>query len=172
MSSAANSDILRIVNKFNAVPNAITKIQADIVYMSVTPTNTDCVKCNNKSVQQGNFCDMNQITQGNVTLWADNGKGKTAGENSNVNLGRSLTFSTNSALGVDLSTTGINITNTIGLPPAGCCGDTVEIWIRYTVWDKDCHACDKLVKKIFTREANCEANVAPATTSETNTNSK
>jgi len=172
VSSAANGDIFRIVNKFTARPNAITKIQADIVYMSITPQNADCVKCNNKSVQQGNFTDMNQITQGNVTLWEDSGKGKIGGENTNANLGRSVTFTSMASAGVDLSPPGINITNTVGLPPAGCCGDQVEIWIRYTVWDKDCHACDKLVKKIFTREASCEANTTEGTPSGTTINSK
>lgn len=170
VSSGANADILRIVNKFTATPNAITKIQADIVYVSVKPKNGDCVKCDKKSVQQGNFTDMNQITQGNVTLWTDNGKGKISGENSNVNLGRSLSFSSNATSGVDLSTTGINITNTIGLPPASCCGDEVEVWIRYTIVDKDCHACDQLVKRTFSRAANC--NGAERTDSGTNTNSK
>ena len=63
-------------------------------------------------------------------------------------------FTSTSATGVNLATP-VNLTHTVGVSPNSCCGDTVEIWIRYSVWDKDCHVCDKLVKSTITRNGSC-----------------
>lgn len=156
ISSGYYQDIVSVVNRIGASPNKISKIQADLVFVRVTPKINNCVQCNKKTVQQGNFTELCQITQGNVTLWKDLGRPTYLGENSIPNSARSIVFIANAATGVDISA-GINIKNTIGLTPISCCGDEVEIWVRYTVWDVNCHACDKLVKTTLQRAGSCNA---------------
>ncbi len=142
-----------IMNSVSASPNNITKIQADIVYLKVVPKNADCGKCDKQPAQQGNFLGLNRIVV-NPALWANSGNAGSS-QNSVNNIARSVTFTSANASGVAMGTA-ISIRHTIGLPPVGCCGDDVEVWIRYTVWDDKCRVCsDNLVKSTLTRTGLC-----------------
>ncbi len=133
----------------------IVKIEADLVSVKIVPNKSDCLKCNDKIKLQDHFVENNQIL--NNTGWANSGNPTNfGGENSDNTVSRSLTYTTTSTAGINLST-GAQFNHTIGVAPTSCCGDTVEIWIRYTVWDKDCHVCDKLVKSTITRNPTCGA---------------
>lgn len=172
ISSRTTENDAVINTKIIASPNTITKIQADIVYIGLKSNNLDCVKCDNKTVQQGVFHDINRIVQGDLNLWKDTGKGFFEGENPQY--ARSITFNSADIAGVNLNGAGTSIRHTIGLPPVSCCGDEVEVWIRYTVWDKECHVCDKLVKTTLTRKASCDdknnSDYNPNNSQDTNTN--
>jgi hypothetical protein len=148
-----NAGTVSIMNSVSALPNNITKIQADIVYIKVVPKNADCGKCDKQPAQQGNFLGLNRIVV-NPALWANSGNAGFS-QNSVNNIARSVTFTSANASGVAMGTA-ISIRHTIGIPPVGCCGDEVEVWIRYTVWDDKCRVCsDNLVKSILTRAGTC-----------------
>ena len=72
---------------------------------------------------------------------------------------RALVFNSATASGINISS-GLKISHTIGVAPTSCCGDNVEIWIRYSVWDKDCKVCDQLVKSTISRQAACNGNTS------------
>lgn len=142
---------IKIVNAIST-PKNVVRIDADIVSVKYTPINGDCIKCNNKNMNQDNFVGNNNIS---TAGWNNTGNpAYYLGENSSPNTSRSLVFTSTSTTGVNLSTP-INITQTVGVSPNSCCGDNVEIWIRYTIWDADCHVCDKLVKSTITRDGSC-----------------
>jgi len=158
--TASNSSIVQkdaatgtvnIQNIITATPNNITKIVADLVYVKVTSVNNDCNLCNKGKKQQDNFIDGNFIVNGSA--WKTNGNGAIAYASVN-GITRSLTFTSTSSSGVNI-TSGIKISHTIGLSPTSCCGDVVEVWIRYSVWDNSCHVCDQLVKATLTRDKAC-----------------
>jgi hypothetical protein len=125
--------------------------------------------------KQDHFVDKNQII--NNIGWESSGNpSKYGGENTDTTVSRSLTYTSTAATGINLSS-GAQFNHTVGVAPTSCCGDTVEIWIRYTVWDKDCHVCDKLVKSTITRAPSCNNNGPGTGTSSsqnfpTNINSK
>lgn len=150
VSSDPNKGMVRIINSIST-PNNIVRIDADLVAIKYIPSNKDCVKCNNLLQNQNNFIDVNKIQSAG---WKNNGNGKYVGENTNPNISRSLTFTSTNSNGISLSG-GLNIEHTVGVSPVSCCDDTVEIWIRYTVWDKDCNICDKLVKSTISRKGSC-----------------
>ncbi|AZB01822.1 hypothetical protein EG359_20490 [Chryseobacterium joostei] len=145
-----NTGVLQVTNSVST-PNNIVRIDSDLVAVKYFPTNSDCVKCNNLLQNQNNFIDANKI-QG--TGWKNSGNGKYVGENTNPNISRSLTFASANSNGIPLANPA-NIVHKIGVSPVSCCDDTVEIWIRYTVWDKDCNVCDKLVKSVISRKGSC-----------------
>lgn len=147
----ATNGTIKIQNTVSATPNNITKIVADLVYVKFKVNNTSCNRCNKEKKQQNNFMAQNVIANG--TQWKINGNGAIS-HNSTNGITRSLTFNSTSSNGVNI-TSGIQINHTIGLPPTSCCGDEVEVWIRYSVWDKDCHVCDKLVKATLIRPNVC-----------------
>lgn len=150
-----NNGTINVQNTVSS-PNDIVKIEADLVSVKIIPNNNDCLKCNNKIKKQDHFVDKNQII--NNTGWANTGTPtKYEGEASDATVSRGLVFTTTSPAGINLSS-GAQFNHTIGVAPTSCCGDTVEIWIRYTVWDKDCHVCDKLVKSSIKREPACSGN--------------
>lgn len=147
----AAAGTIKIVNSLSS-PKNITKISADIVSVKYYPTNNDCLKCNDQIKNQNNFVNTNNISGFG---WNNSGNPVTyLGGNSVPNTSRSLLFTSISASGVNLATP-TNITHTVGVSPNSCCGDTVEIWIRYTLIDKDCHVCDKLVRSRITRKGTC-----------------
>ncbi len=133
-------------------PNRITRIEADLVSVTINPQNPECTPCSKQKKNQNCFVGDNFIATNN-TLWNNIGHGEIS-QNSSNNITRSLTFKSLNKNGVDISG-GIQIQNTIGLPPVSCCGDEVEVWIRYTVWDVQCHACEKLVKAVLHRKSSC-----------------
>ena len=147
----AVSGTIRIVNAISS-PNSITRIDAEIVSVKYLPISNDCIKCNNSTANQDNFVGTNTISG---TGWNNSGNpAYYLGENSTTDISRAIVFTSTSATGVNLATP-VNLTHTVGVSPNSCCGDTVEIWIRYSVWDKDCHVCDKLVKSTITRNGSC-----------------
>ena len=150
-----NNGTISIKNTVSS-PRNIVKIEADLVSVKIVPNNNDCLKCNNVIKKQDHFVDKNQII--NNTGWASSGNpSKYGGENTDTTVSRSLTYTSTAATGINLSS-GAQFNHTVGIAPASCCGDTVEIWIRYTVWDKDCHVCDKLVKSTIKRAPSCNSN--------------
>lgn len=162
--SAAVSDpvkgVIQVQNTISATPNNITKIQADLVYVKVMPMNANCIPCDKEKILQDNFIAHNYIANGGQ--WKNNGDGAIA-FSSVSGITRSLTFASNNASGVNISS-GIQISHTIGLPPVSCCGDVVEVWIRYTVWDTGCHVCAQLVKATVTRSGACSTGGGNGTT--------
>jgi hypothetical protein len=147
-----NAGTINVVNTVTS-PNLITRIQVDLVAVKVVPINTTCNKCNNIVKQQDNFVDINKMVI--TTGWANSGLSIPKPDYP-IDGSRTLTFNSSSPSGIDISA-GAQITHTIGVAPTSCCGDTVEIWIRYTLWDKDCKVCDKLVKTSITRPAACNS---------------
>ncbi|MCZ4242723.1 hypothetical protein [Pedobacter punctiformis] len=164
----ASAGTINVVNSISS-PNNITRIDADLVSVKYIPANNDCIKCNNLSINQNNFVGTNKIISSG---WDNNGNPSTyGGGNSNPIITRSLTFNSANSSGVNLSTA-ISISHTLGVPPNSCCGDTVELWIRYTVWDKDCHVCEKLVRSTISRTGACGSingggTASPSTAAET-----
>jgi hypothetical protein len=147
----ANAGTIGMVNTVSS-PNKIVRIQADLVAVKVIPMNTACNKCNDQVKQQDNFIASNKVSIS--TGWANDGQ-STPKPDYPAGASRSLTFTASDAVnGVSISG-GTQINHTIGVAPTSCCGDTVEVWIRYTLWDKDCKVCDKLVKSTVTRPAAC-----------------
>jgi hypothetical protein len=149
----ANTGTISLTNTVTS-PNMITRIEADLVSVRVLPDNSSCNKCNNVVKQQDNFVDANQMA--NITGWANSGQSLTKPDYP-VGGNRTLTFNASTASGVNIAS-GAQINHTIGVAPSSCCGDTVVIWIRYTVWDKDCKICDKLVSATIKRATACGTN--------------
>ncbi len=147
----ANEGSIKVVNTVSS-PNSIVKIQADLVSVKISPLNSSCNKCNNQVKQQDNFIGANNMV--NITNWANSGQSLPKPD---YPLGgsRALEFNSETATGVNIAS-GAQISHTIGIAPASCCGDIVEIWIRYTIWDADCKVCDKLVKSTITRIGACD----------------
>jgi len=150
VTTSGNSKI-KLTNTITAGTSSITKIQADLVCVKIKPNTNACNQCNKKQEQQNHFTGSNIIING--SNWKMNGAGA-ASHSSTNDITRSLKFTSLSPGGVNISS-GIKINHTIGLPPVSCCGDEIEIWIRYTVWNKDCYVCDKLVKASITRNKIC-----------------
>ncbi len=161
----AATGTIRIVNSISS-PKNIVRVDADIVSIKYSPITNDCVKCNNKNANQDNFVGTNNLSG---TGWTNSGNPKFyLGENSLPNTSRSLVFTSASTTGVNL-TSPTNITHTVGVSPNSCCGDTVEIWIRYTIWDTECHVCDKLVKSTINRDGSCAGSNGGGTGTSTGT---
>lgn len=146
----ANKGTISITNTISS-PNMITRIEADLVCVKIVSTNNTCNKCNDLVKQQNNFVDINKIV--NIAGWANNGQSLTKPDYPSDGR-RSLIFNSNSPNGVNIQS-GLKINHTIGIAPTSCCGDYVEVWIRYSVWDKDCKVCDKLVKSTISRPRVC-----------------
>ncbi|MFI5163168.1 MAG: hypothetical protein ACHQHN_17940 [Sphingobacteriales bacterium] len=159
VTDAANG-VIQVQNTISATPNNITKIQADLVYVKISPVNDNCNQCNKQQKEQDNFIGRNFIANG--SQWKNNGNGAIS-YNSVNGITRSLTFTSNNASGVNISP-GIQMTHSIGLPPNSCCGDVVEVWIRYTVWDTGCHVCSQLIKATVARNNLCATNGGNGTT--------
>ncbi|CAN1548546.1 hypothetical protein MCEGE10_02069 [Flavobacteriaceae bacterium] len=149
----ANTGTISLINTVTS-PNMITRIEADLVSVRVLPDNSSCNKCNNVVKQQDNFVDANQMA--NITGWANSGQSLTKPYYP-IGGSRALTFNASTASGVNIAS-GAQINHTIGVAPTSCCGDTVVIWIRYSVWDKDCKVCDKLVSATIKRATACGKN--------------
>ncbi len=150
-ATASGNNKIKLTNTITANTSNITKIQADIVYVKIKPKNNTCNQCNKNQEQQNHFTGSNIILNG--SSWKMNGAGA-ASHNSTNDITRSLKFVSLSPGGVNISS-GIKINHTIGISPISCCGDEIEIWIRYTVWNKECYVCDKLVKALITRNQIC-----------------
>lgn len=146
----ANTGTIRVRNYVTS-PNVITRIVADLVSVSVTPDNSDCNKCNNLVKQQDNFVESNNII--NNLGWANAGESLPKPDYP-LGASRTLVFNSATASGISIPS-GISINHTIGVAPSSCCGDTVVIWIRYSVWDKHCKVCDKLISATIKRPTAC-----------------
>lgn len=149
----SNAGTINVLNTVSS-PNSIARIQADLVSVKIIPNSSSCNKCNDKVKQQDNFIDTNSMV--NTIGWANSGQSLPKPDYP-LGASRSLTFNSSVVTGVNIAA-GAQIKHTIGVAPVSCCGDTVEIWIRYTVWDKDCKVCDKLVKSTIVRDAPCNTN--------------
>ncbi len=141
-----------VINNVTASPNNVIKIVADLVAVSIIPNNPDCNRCDKDRKNQDNFIGLNRILI-NSLQWTNAGNG-TAPPNSSARITRSLVFTSTNFTGVNMSGTN-PIRHTIGLSPVSCCGDKVEIWIRYSVWDRGCHVCEKVVKSTLNRTGAC-----------------
>jgi hypothetical protein len=150
VSLNAETGLIRIQNSISTT-SLVTKIVADLVCVIIKPANSNCNVCNKEKNQQDHFSGSNRITT--ASGWAMNGVGEIAQESVNA-ITRSLTFASSSKAGVNISG-GIIINHEVGIAPASCCGDKIEVWIRYTIWDRGCHVCDKLVKATLDRGTTC-----------------
>jgi hypothetical protein len=150
VSLNAATGSISIRNSISTASN-ITKIVADLVCVIIKPNNTNCNVCNKETNQQNQFEGSNQVVP--PAGWAMNGKGEIAQESVN-GITRSLTFTSASIGGVNINS-GVIINHELGITPASCCGDKIEVWIRYTLWDRSCHVCDKLVKATLERPSVC-----------------
>ena len=158
-----NEGTISVINTVSS-PNMITRIEADLVSVISTPVNYSCNKCNDKVKQQNNFVLENKII--NSLGWANAGQ-SIPKPYFTPGVCRSLVFNSATASGINISS-GVKISHTIGVAPTSCCGDNVEIWIRYSVWDKDCKVCDQLVKSTISRQAACNGNTSGSGSNNTN----
>ena len=158
-----NEGTISVTNTVSS-PNMITRIEADLVSVISTPVNYSCNKCNDKVKQQNNFVLDNKII--NSLGWANAGQ-SIPKPYFTPGVCRALVFNSATASGINISS-GLKISHTIGVAPTSCCGDNVEIWIRYSVWDKDCKVCDQLVKSTISRQAACNGNTSGSGSNNTN----
>ena len=158
-----NEGTISVINTVSW-PNMITRIEADLVSVISTPVNYSCNKCNDKVKQQNNFVLDNKII--NSLGWANAGQ-SIPKPYFTPGVCRALVFNSATASGINISS-GLKISHTIGVAPTSCCGDKVEIWIRYSVWDKDCKVCDQLVKSTISRQADCNGNTSGSGSNNTN----
>ena len=158
-----NEGTISVINTVSS-PNMITRIEADLVSVISTPVNYSCNKCNDKVKQQNNFVLENKII--NSLGWANAGQ-SIPKPYFTPGVCRALVFNSATASGINISS-GLKISHTIGVAPTSCCGDNVEIWIRYSVWDKDCKVCDQLVKSTISRQAACNGNTSGSGSNNTN----
>jgi len=158
-----NEGTISVINTVSS-PNLITRIEADLVSVISTPVNYSCNKCNDKVKQQNNFVLDNKII--NSLGWANAGQ-SIPKPYFTPGVCRALVFNSATASGINISS-GVKISHTIGVAPTSCCGDKVEIWIRYSVWDKDCKVCDQLVKSTISRQADCNGNTSGSGSNNTN----
>ena len=158
-----NEGTISVINTVSS-PNMITRIEADLVSVISTPVNYSCNKCNDKVKQQNNFVLDNKII--NNLGWANAGQ-SIPKPYFTPGVCRSLVFNSATASGINISS-GVKISHTIGVAPTSCCGDNVIIWIRYSVWDKDCKVCDQLVKSTISRQAACNGNTSGSGSNNTN----
>lgn len=159
----ANEGTISVINTVSS-PNMITRIEADLVSVITTPVNHSCNKCNDKAKHQNNFVLENKII--NSLGWANAGQ-SIPKPYFTPGVCRALVFNSATASGINISS-GVKISHTIGVAPTSCCGDKVDIWIRYTVWDKDCKVCDQLVKSTISRQAACNGNSSGSGSNNTN----
>lgn len=143
-TTTASNGALQIQQDFSVTPLNITKVTAELVYISESVTDDACRSCSDNESAVYHFMGTNNAQ------WNNGSPVQAVPLNQSQSFpAKALSWSTNHHGSLSL-----NMSMMLpGLAPLSCCTRELRFCIRYSFTNKDCRVCERLVCYDFTQQS-------------------